>query len=62
MEKILMKTEHIKVLATVCSYVAELEKDNYLEHIANGGDPEKHIYSSVIQATHILMNAQFDSL
>ena len=56
-----MKKEHIQTLAKLCHYVAEAEKSSYEEHIANGGNPDDHIYSEVIQSTHILMNASFDA-
>jgi len=56
-----MKKEHIQTLAKVCQYVAEAEKSNFEEHIANGGNPDDHIYSEVIRSTHILMNASFDA-
>ena len=57
-----MKKEHIQILAKVCQYVSEAEKSSYEEHIANGGNGDDHIYSLVVQATHILMNEAFDSL
>jgi len=56
-----MKQEHIQTLAKVCQYVADAEKASFQEHIANGGNPDDHIYSLVIESTHILMNASFDS-
>jgi hypothetical protein len=56
-----MKQEHIQTLAKVCQYVANAEKSSFEEHIANGGNPDDHIYSLVIESTHILMNAHFDS-
>ncbi len=56
-----MKKEHIQTLAKLCHYVAEAEKSNFEEHIANGGNLDEHIYSHVIKATHILMNASFDA-
>ena len=57
-----MKKEHMQILAKVCQYVSEAEKSSYEEHIANGGNGDDHIYSLVVQATHILMNEAFDSL
>jgi len=56
-----MKKEHIQTLAKLCHYVAEAEKSSFEEHIANGGNPDDHIYSEVIRSTHILMNASFDA-
>ena len=56
-----MKQEYIQTLAKVCQYVADSEKSSFEEHMANGGNADDHIYSSVIKATHILMNASFDA-
>lgn len=55
-----MKKEYIQTLAKVCQYVADAEKSSFEEHIANGGNPDDHIYSYVIKSTHILLNASFD--
>ena len=56
-----MKQEYIQTLAKVCQYVADAEKSSFEEHIANGGNPDDHIYSHVIKSTHILLNASFDA-
>ena len=56
-----MKKEYIQTLAKVCQYVEEAEKSSFEEYIANGGNPDDHIYSHVIKSTHILLNASFDA-
>jgi hypothetical protein len=57
-----MKKEYIQTLAKVCQYVADAEKSSFEEHIANGGNPDDHIYSHVIKSTHILLNESFDAI
>jgi hypothetical protein len=57
-----MKQEHIQTLAKVCQYVADAEKSSFEEHIANGGNPDDHIYSHVIKSTHILLNESFNAI
>jgi hypothetical protein len=57
-----MKKEYIQTLAKVCQYVADAEKSSFEEHIANGGNPDDHIYSHVVKSTHILLNESFDAI
>ena len=44
----MMTKEEIDALEAVVQYVLETEYSHYLEHLEDGGKPEKHIYTKAM--------------
>jgi hypothetical protein len=48
----MMTKEEIDALEAVVQYVLETEYSHYLEHLEDGGKPEKHIYTKAMTLDH----------